>query len=144
MGREKAMTTYSLELRQRIVAAYQQGNTSIRKVAERFMVTKRTVHRLVKQYAETGDLTPKKVGTKKTSLLEDHKDKVVALVEQYPDWTLWQYCEAIEAQTGVSVSTGTMCRFLAKHELTLKKRLSAAKKLSVKKSSKKEETIGKL
>jgi Transposase and inactivated derivatives len=57
------MPTHSLDLRQRIVAAYQAGGTSIREVAKRFMVTKRTVHRLVQQYKQTQDLTPKKVGT---------------------------------------------------------------------------------
>jgi transposase len=50
------MPTHSLDLRQRIVAAYQAGGTSIREVAKRFMVTKRTVHRLVQQYKQTQDL----------------------------------------------------------------------------------------
>ncbi|MFS8907436.1 IS630 family transposase, partial [Synechococcus sp. OH2] len=33
------MLTHSLDLRQRVVAAYQVGQTSICQVAERFMVT---------------------------------------------------------------------------------------------------------
>ncbi|APB35146.1 ISSoc4, transposase orfAB [Gloeomargarita lithophora Alchichica-D10] len=52
------MPTHSLDLRQRIVAAYRLGGTSMGKVAERFMVTKRTVHHLVQQYKQTQDLTP--------------------------------------------------------------------------------------
>jgi len=118
------MTVYSLDFRQKIVSAYEAGNTSIRKVAERFMVTKRTVHRLIKQNRETGDLTPKKVGTKKPSALEAHKEIIVQTVEQHPDWTLRQYCEEIAEKTGVSVSTASMCQFLAKQELTLKKDIS--------------------
>ncbi|MFS8857371.1 transposase, partial [Synechococcus sp. H55.1] len=47
------MPTHSLDLRQRVVAAYLAGKTSIRQVAERFMVTKRTVHRWVRQYQQT-------------------------------------------------------------------------------------------
>ena len=62
------MKAYSLDFREKIVSAYKAGNTSIRKIAERFMVTKRTVHRLIKQKEETGDLTPKKVGRKKPSV----------------------------------------------------------------------------
>lgn len=123
------MVTYSLDFRKKIVSAYEAGNTSIRKVAERFMVTKRTVQRLIQQHRETGDLTPKKVGTKKTSPLEEYKEIIVETVEQHPDWTLWQYCEEIAEKTGVSVSAGSMSRFLAKHNLTLKKRHFAAKKL---------------
>ena len=123
------MTAYPLDFRKKIVSAYEAGNTSIRKVAERFMVTKRTVQRLIKQYRETGDLTPKKVGTKKPSALEAHKEIIVQTVEQYPDWTLWQYCEEIADKTGVSVSTGSMCQFLAKQELTLKKKTFRSEKV---------------
>jgi len=43
------------------------------------------------------------------------------MAEQYSDWTLWQYCEKIAEKAGLSVSTGSLCRFLAKQELTLKK-----------------------
>jgi len=118
------MTVYSLDFRQKIVSAYEAGNTSIRKVAERFMVTKRTVQRLIKQNRETGDLTPKKVGTKKPMSLEAHKEIIEQTVEHHPDWTLRQYCEEIAEKTGVSVSTASMCQFLAKQELTLKKDIS--------------------
>jgi len=122
------MASYSLDFREKIVTAYEAGNTSIRKIAERFMVTKRTVQRLITQNRETGDLTPKKVGTKKASPLEAHKDVIVEMVEQHSDWTLWQYCEEIAEKTGLSTSTGSLCRFLAKQELTLKKRPFAVKK----------------
>jgi transposase len=124
------VTAYSLDFREKIVSAYEGGSTSIRKVAERFMVTKRTVQRLIKQNRETGDLTPKKVGTKKPSPLEEHKEIIVETVEQHPDWTLWQYCEEIMEKTGVSTSTGSMCRFLAKQELTLKKKTFRSEKVA--------------
>jgi transposase len=87
------MPTHSLDLRQRIVAAYQAGGTSIREVAKRFMVTKRTVHRLVQQYKQTQDLTPKKVGTKRVGILEQNQVEILAIVEEYPDKCLWQYVE---------------------------------------------------
>ena len=58
------MPTHSLDLRQRIVAAYQAGGTSIREVAKRFMVTKRTVHRLVQQYKQTKERGDEKISLK--------------------------------------------------------------------------------
>jgi transposase len=58
---------------------------TIREVAKRFMVTKRTVHRLVQQYKQTQDLTPKKVGTKRVGILEQNKVAILAIVEEYPD-----------------------------------------------------------
>jgi hypothetical protein len=58
---------------------------TIREVAKRFMVTKRTVHRLVQQYKQTQDLTPKKVGTKRVGILEQNQVAILAIVEEYPD-----------------------------------------------------------
>jgi len=94
------------------------------------MVTKRTVHRLIKQNRETGDLTPKKVGTNKPSPLEEYKEIIIETVEQHPDWTLWQYCEEIAEKTGVSVSTASMCGFLARQGMTLKKKTFRSEKVA--------------
>lgn len=126
------MPTHSLDLRERIVAAYEAGGTSIREVAERFMVTKRTVHRLVQQYRQTQDLTPKKVGTKRVGILEQNQVAVLGIVEEYPDKFLWQYLEIIGDKLGIYVSITTLYYFLKKHNITLKKRHSAVKKSKVK------------
>lgn len=117
------MPTHSLDLRKRIVAAYQAGGTSIREVAERFMVTKRTVHRLVQQYRQTQDLTPKKVGTKRVGILEENQVAVLEIVEEYPDKFLWQYVEIIGEKLEIYVSITTLYYFLKKHKITLKKNI---------------------
>ena len=54
------MSPLSKDIREKIVSTYEEGNTSVRKVAERFKVSKNTVHKLVKQKRETGDISPKK------------------------------------------------------------------------------------
>ncbi len=126
------MPTHSLDLRHRVVAAYQAGGTSIRQVAERFMVTKRTVHRWVRQYQDTQDLTPKKVGTKRIGILDQNYSKVMEIIVAYPDKCLWQYRDMISEQLGINVSTVTIHNFLKKHGLTLKKRRSAAPKPTIK------------
>ncbi|MET0115551.1 MAG: helix-turn-helix domain-containing protein, partial [Limnospira maxima] len=41
------MSRYSLDFRKKIVEAYEKGDTSIRKVAKRFLVSPDTVRRLV-------------------------------------------------------------------------------------------------
>jgi Transposase and inactivated derivatives len=105
---------------------------TIREVAKRFMVTKRTVHRLVQQYKQTQDLTPKKVGTKRVGILEQNKVAILAIVEEYPDKCLWQYVEIIGERLGIHVSISTLHSFLKKHKITLKKRHSAVKKPRVK------------
>ncbi|MEG5065292.1 IS630 transposase-related protein [Microcoleus sp. B3-A4] len=52
------MKPYSLDMRQKIINTYEAGNTSIRKVAARFQVSKSTVQKLLKGKRETGKLFP--------------------------------------------------------------------------------------
>jgi transposase len=120
------MAPYSLDLRKKIVSTYEAGNTSIRKVAKQFQVATRTVQQLLNQYRATGELSHKPLGSKAQSPLEEHRDTILEIVTKYPDWTLWQYCEEVADKTGVSVTTGSMCRFLQRHKITLKKRPTAA------------------
>ncbi|NJK35272.1 MAG: transposase [Oscillatoriales cyanobacterium SM2_2_1] len=129
---------YSVYSRKKIVAAYETGKTSIRKVAKQFIVNPKTVERLVNQQREMGNLEPKKARSRKPSQLEAHKELVIATVEAYPDWTLAQYCEEIGEKTGVYVTTGAMCRYLKKQKLTLKKRHVAVKKPQVPSVSRKD------
>lgn len=118
------MTCYSIDFRRKIIEAYEQDGNSIRKVAKRFLVSPDTVRRLLKQYRQTGDLTPKKCGSKKKSVLSEHEAKVIEVVDEHPDYTLWQYCEHLTEVLGVNVSTSMMDRFCQQHNLTLKKNKS--------------------
>jgi len=119
---------YSLDLRTKIVSTYETEKTSIRKVAKQFMLSPKTVASFIKLKRETGNLEPKKSGNPTPSQLEAHKELIVATVEANPDWTLWQYCEEVGEKTGVYITTGAMCRYLKKQNLTLKKRHIAVKK----------------
>jgi transposase len=121
------MTCYSNDLRQKIVKAYERGEGSIRGIAQRFLVSPDTVRRLLKQYRLTGDLSPKKCGNPQKAVLSRHEAAALKMVEDHPDWTLWQYCEALTEQLGVNVSTSMMGRFCQQHQLTLKKNLSQPK-----------------
>lgn len=115
------MTCYSVDFRGKIIEAYEQDKSSIREVAKRFLVSPDTVRRLLKQYRQTGDLTPKKCGSQKKSVLSAHEARVIEVVEEHPDYTLWQYCEHLREVLGVNVSTSMMDRFCQQHKLTLKK-----------------------
>lgn len=130
------MTCYSLDVRQKIVEAYQQGNTSIRAVAQQFLVSTNTVQRLLNQYRTTGDLSPQKLGTKRKSVLSEHHKAALEVVEEHPDWTLWQYCEYLTEKLGVNVSTSMMDRFCHQNNLTLKKKLIGASRSRQRKCSK--------
>jgi transposase len=120
------MAAYSLDMRKKILAAYQAGNTSVRKVAARFMVSPGVVQRLLKQTRATGNVSSRPPGPAPgQGILSPHIETVVGLVESHPDWTLTEYCEALWDDNGIEVSPATLCRFLQRHRLTLKKRRSA-------------------
>lgn len=52
------MKAYSLNLRQRVVEAYEQGLGSIAEVAEPFSVSTYFVKKMLRQWRQTADLAP--------------------------------------------------------------------------------------
>ena len=70
---------YPIDLRTKIVTAYEAGKTSILKVAKQFMIKPKTVERLIKQNRKTGSLEPKKAGNPTLSQLDSHKELVIAI-----------------------------------------------------------------
>lgn len=118
------MKPYSLDLREKIVSTYEAGNTSIRQVAERFQVSKNTVQSLLKRKQATGALQPAAATGGKASQLTGYEQEIAEMVETHQDYTLSEYCEYWQDKTGVRVSESTMCRFLQKQQLTVKKNIS--------------------
>jgi transposase len=118
----KKMKAYSLEFRKKIVKAYEQGDTSIRKVAARFDVSKAFVQKSLKQKQTTGHVQPKKQGGSLKSVLHSSTAKLTQMVEKYPDGTLLEYCEYWLDSYQQSVSPSMMCRELIKQNMTRKKR----------------------
>ena len=87
------MKPLPIDFREKVVKAYEQGNTSIRKLATRFDVSKYFVERLLKRKQITGDIQPLRQGGSLKSELNGYSDELVALVEKYPDSTLSEYYE---------------------------------------------------
>jgi transposase len=104
------MKPYSLDMRQKIVNTYEAGNTSVRKVAERFQTKKRD-----------RKITPSSGKRGKPSQLFGQEEQIKEMVVEHPDYTLAEYCEYWQDKTGVRLSESAMCRFLQKQKLTVKK-----------------------
>jgi len=136
------MKPYSIDFREKIVKAYEQGKTSVRKVAERFNVSKAFVQKMLKQQKLKGHLQPGKQGGAMKSELAGHEPQLVAMVEQYPDATLAEYCEYWGETYQQWISISTMCRELKKLQLTRKKKRSVAVKQPVNGCNSSEVTIG--
>ncbi len=116
------MACYSLDFRKKMIEAHKQGY-SVRKIAQRFMISPSTVQKLITRYPTAGDLTPLQWDTKRPSVLSQQEELVLAMVKQYPDWTLRE-------NHGIIANTFMMFRFLDKHKITLKKTFRNAKVIS--------------
>jgi transposase len=79
------MSRYSVDLRKKVVTAYELGFGSIRQIAEQFMMSHATVHSYIKQYRESQELTPKKPGLNRPRKLEPYRDFIIQMVQDYPD-----------------------------------------------------------
>ena len=129
------MKPYAVDLREKVVSTYYSGNISVRKLAVSFGVGKAFVQKMLKQYKAEGHINPGKQGTRKKAVLADSSDRLIALVKQYPDATLAEYCEYwLESHKQV-VSESMMCRALQQLNLSRKKkRLGAVKRRQIESS----------
>ena len=117
------MKPYSIDFRQKILEVYEQEKTSIRKLAQRFRVAKSFVQNLIKQYKETGDITPKRQGgSPPTKLNSEELVSLVEIMETNNDATLEELCELLYEKTEVKVSRATMGRVTKKLNYTFKKK----------------------
>jgi transposase len=119
------MKPYSLDLRQKIVERYQEGNISQRELARQFRVALSFIETLLKRYRETGSVAPK-VRTQQTptKLNPEQLKGLEQLVEAQNDATLEELRDRLAEQTGVRVSCTTINRMLAKLNLSVKKNIS--------------------
>ena len=120
------MKPYSLDLREKVIDAIEKGDSSVRKVAQRFGVSKNFVQRLVTQKRTQGHILPQKQGGSMVSPVMKHKAELMEIFERQNDATLAEYCELLFNQTGLWVSQSTMCRTFQRLELPWKKRCDPA------------------
>lgn len=113
----------SVDLRQRIIAAYQAKEGSQRQLAKRFKVSLSFVRDLTRRYRHTGSFEPKPHrGGAMAKLGAAHLPIVQALVEAQPDALLVELCERFAEKTAVKVSVSTMQRAVQRLELSVKKK----------------------
>lgn len=123
------MKAYSLDLRQKIVDAYAEGNLSQRQLAKQFRVALSFVEKLLKQQRETGDIGPKKRANQTPTKLNASQLQVLEqLVEQHNDATLEELRDLLEQKTGVRIGRSTVDRMLTKLDLTVKKNTASHRK----------------
>lgn len=111
----------SVDLRERIVEAYERREGTREEVAKRFKVSLGMVKKLLQQQNRTGDLRPRyRFCGRKAKLLPQHGGALKALVAKEPDVTL----EEMKGRLGLSCTVAAIHQVLAKLGLTYKKRRS--------------------
>ena len=114
-------TPYSLDLRERLVAAV-AGGLSRNQAAAVFRVAVSTAVNWARRMKETGSVAAHpQGGDKRSEIVGTKADWVLGLVKKEPDLTLDEIRQRLERERGVSVSVATVWRFFDKHRVTVKK-----------------------
>ena len=111
---------YSQDLRERVIGFMALGG-SARAAAIRFDVSVSSAVRWAPRWRAEGHARPRAMGGDRRSRLGEHRAKVLQWVARQPDMTLQEIRRAL-AVCGITVGLSTVHRFLAAHNLTLKKR----------------------
>ena len=116
------MRTTSLDLRERILAAYDNKEGTRSEMAHRFRVSLGLVKKLLQQRRRTGDIAPRhRFSGRKPTIVASHRSQLRALLHKKNDLTL----KELRAATGLKCSVQAINVVLAKMGLTYKKRHSA-------------------
>ena len=116
------MQAYSLDFRQKIVSAYQNGIETIVEIAERFEVSASFIKKMLAQNRLTGSIAPVgHRGGQPKRLSDKHRQWLLNTVLGEPDITLGDLQERLAAQKKITVSVPTLSRELRRLNLRRKK-----------------------
>jgi len=115
------MKTLSLDLRERILAAYDADEGTRQDIANRYRVSLGMVKKLLQQRKNTGDIQARHhFSGRKPLILEDHRRRMRQWLAKQPDMTLHELREALSLRC----SLPAIHYVLADMDLTYKKRQS--------------------
>lgn len=117
------MEALSLDLRERICAACDDGLDTCEEVADCFGVSRSFVQKLLRRRRELGSIAPRPRGRgRKPVIGAVDQRRLRVWVKQKPDTTLAEFCRRLAQASGRAVSVPTMCRAMKALRLPLKKR----------------------
>ena len=116
------MKTYSMDLRERVVAACDEGVETRAEIAERFSVSESWIRRLLQRRRETGSIAPRpRRGGQPPAFDDRAAGRLRQAVADDPDATLVELAE----HSGVACSTSATDRALRRLGITRKKTTAA-------------------
>ena len=83
------MKAYSIDLRKRVLAAYDSGKYSVNHIAEQFQVTTRWIQKLRQQRKQEGSIAPRPPNKGRKPVFQgENLRKLEQFIEAHPDATL--------------------------------------------------------
>jgi transposase len=135
------MAAYSVDLRRKIVSAYERQLGSQRALADVFGVSLSFVEKVLRRYRATGELGPKPHGGGQKPHVDTAAQALIRqAVHAHPDATLEELCAWLADATGVRVSLATMCRVVQRLALPRKKNRSMRRSATRRASSRRGRT----
>ncbi len=114
---------FSLDLRERVLAASRDDQLSHRAIAARFRVGESTVRGWLRRVRTTGALAAKPhAGGSRPKVDAAGGQVLLALIDEQQDRTLAELAAGYRARTGVGVSVSAVCRACQRLDLRRKKK----------------------
>src|SRR6266849_9998355 len=101
LTREVAMAPYSMDLRARVVRAW-DASGDVEEIAATFGVSRAWVHRLVQRRRETGSIAPRQQTKFRSRVLAGQEARLAALIGASPEATLAELREALATTAALS------------------------------------------
>ena len=116
------MKAYSLDLRERVIAAVEEGKLTRERIAAVFRVSLTSIKRLVRRKRDLGHVAPLPHGGGQKPRLDEGRLRILREeIARHPDATLEELCKRVRGVDGTPVSVPTMSRTLRKLGFTRKK-----------------------
>jgi transposase len=118
---------YSLDLRQRVIAACEAGVHTRREIARQFQISEATLYTWLQRWHNSGSYRPQPHGGGPVRRLD--AAVLRELVGEQNDRTLAEYAEAYEQRTGRRYTRAHLCTALQELGLSRKGRRSARRSI---------------
>lgn len=112
---------YSQDLRERVIAAVEDGELSRREAARRYRVSIASAVKWLQQYRRSGRLKARPMGGDRRSVLKPVRDWLLKLTAKKPDLTLLAISKQLKDEHGIRADASMLCRFFKAEGFSFKK-----------------------
>jgi len=117
------MAAYSIDLRKKILSAWENKEGSQRELAKRFKVSLSFIRDFLRRYRATGEIAARPQGGDRRSKLKGQKSELLKImVTEQSDIYLREIQAAIKENKGIEVSISSLSRTLNRLNLKRKKK----------------------